>query len=135
MANDSLAKLKKIQAQAAAFFTGREELVRDETRLTRFQKFLHFCLFVYRSFDRNRCPVRASALAYASLLALVPMLAIVLSVSSSLLKKQGEEPIYQFVEKLVASVTPKTGLTIAESTTTPDATAAQPHTHNEPSVQ
>src|ERR1700704_1325481 len=110
MANDSLAKLKKIQA----VFTGREELVRDESRFSRSQKFLHFCLFVYKSFDRNRCPVRASALAYASLLALVPMLAVVLSVSSSLLKKQGEEPIYQFVEKLVASVTPKTGLTIAE---------------------
>jgi membrane protein len=134
MAHETLAKLKKIQAQAAAFFTGREELVRDESGLSRLQKFLHFCLFVYRSFDRNRCPVRASALAYASLLALVPMLAIVLSVSSSLLKKQGEEPIYQFVEKLVASVTPKTGLTITDSTTTPDDTVQTP-TANDQAVK
>jgi membrane protein len=63
---------------------------------------------VWQSFTRNRCPVRASALAYATLLALIPMLAVAVSVTSSLLKQQGEDRIDQFILKLVASVTPPT---------------------------
>ena len=54
-------------------------------------KFAHFWILVGRSFARNRCPVRASALAYATVLALIPMLAVVVSITSSLLKKEGEE--------------------------------------------
>ncbi|HXG48361.1 MAG TPA: YhjD/YihY/BrkB family envelope integrity protein, partial [Methylomirabilota bacterium] len=46
--------------------------------------------------------------AYSSLLALVPMLAVVFSVATSILKEQGEAPIRQFVEKLVAHITPYT---------------------------
>src|SRR5207245_3463492 len=69
-------------------------------------KFIHFWLLVWRSFVRNRCLVRASALSYATLLPLIPLLAVAMSVTSSLLKSQGEQQIDAFVEKLVASVTP-----------------------------
>jgi membrane protein len=75
-------------------------------RESKWFRFVHFWLLVCRSFVRNRCPVRASALAYATLLALIPMLAVVMSISSSLLKQQGEAGIEKFVIKLVASVTP-----------------------------
>src|SRR5262249_18618336 len=44
--------------------------------------------------------------AYATLLSLIPMLAVVMSITSTLLKKEGEEQIDHFVVKLVASVTP-----------------------------
>src|SRR4051812_47962964 len=69
-------------------------------------KFAHFWVLVWRSFSKNRCPVRASGLAYTTLLALVPMLAVVMSVTSSFLKNEGEERIDHFVEGLVASVIP-----------------------------
>ena len=55
---------------------------------------------------RNRCLVRASALSYTTLLALIPLLAVAISVTSSLLKKEGEEKIYQAIDKMVSVVMP-----------------------------
>ena len=68
---------------------------------SRWRRFVHFWVLVWSSFNRNRCPVRASALAYASLLALIPMLAVVISITSSILKQQGEDRINEFIGKTV----------------------------------
>jgi membrane protein len=106
MPNETVGRLKKLQAEAQEAFDDVSLAHRDEREQTRLQRILHFWLLVARSFVRNRCPVRASSLAYASLLAIVPMLAVVIGVSSSFLKQQGEEPIERFVEQMVASVTP-----------------------------
>lgn len=107
MANATVEKLKRFSRAAKEAFDDALVAHRGEHELTRIQRFLHFWALVGRSFVRNRCPIRASSLAYASLLAMVPMLAVVIGVSSSLLKRQGEEPIEKFVTKLVASVTPE----------------------------
>ncbi len=79
---------------------------KTEGHVSRWRRFLHFWVLVWASFNRNRCLVRASALAYASLLALIPMLAVVMSITSSVLKTQGEERINEFIGKMVASLTP-----------------------------
>src|SRR5436190_10701944 len=84
-----------------------ESALRSQTKLPKIDKFAHFCVMVLRSFTRNRCPVRASALAYASLLALIPMLAVVMSITSTFLKKEGEERIDEFIVKMVATLTPE----------------------------
>lgn len=86
----------------------------DENRLlrrpprewSRGEEFVHFWVLVFRCFSRNRCGARAAALAYTSLLALVPLLAVAISVSGSLLKRQGEEPIMRLIDRLVEGVTP-----------------------------
>jgi len=83
-----------------------ERALGSQTPLSRLHKFAHFWIMVSRSFSRNRCPVRASALAYATLLALIPMLAVVVSVTSTFLKKEGEDEIDQFIVRLVSSVMP-----------------------------
>jgi membrane protein len=72
----------------------------------RVEHFAHFCVLVGRSFVRNRCLIRASALSYSTLLALIPLLAVAISVTSSLLKTQGEAEIYTAIDKFVANVMP-----------------------------
>lgn len=109
MPADPVGKLKRLQAQAEEAFDDTALARREEHEQTRLQKFLHFWVLVGRSFVRNRCPVRASSLAYASLLALVPMIAVVIGISSSLLQRRGEQTVEQFVARLVASVTPDAG--------------------------
>jgi membrane protein len=71
----------------------------------RLHRFVHFWILVWQSFTGNRCPVHASGLAYATLLSLIPMLAVVVSITSTFLKKEGEEQIDQFIAKAVANVT------------------------------
>src|SRR5438552_263305 len=104
-----LSKILKIKAEAQAIWD--ETAFQSRSELSKLEKFGHFCVMVGRSFIRNRCPVRASALAYATLLAFIPMLAVVMSITSSFLKKEGEEKIDQFIVKFVASMTPATLLT------------------------
>ena len=72
---------------------------------------LYFCLIVYRGFTKNRCFVRSTALSYATLLALVPMLALVASITAGLLKTQsGEEQIANYTEKAISYVVPQLNL-------------------------
>ncbi len=82
-----------------------------ETEFNRLERFAHFWVLVGRSFVRNRCPVRAAALSYTTLLALIPLLAVAISVTSSLLKSQGEEKIYEAVDKLVSNLMPPATVT------------------------
>ncbi|HZI31912.1 MAG TPA: YihY/virulence factor BrkB family protein, partial [Candidatus Binatia bacterium] len=72
----------------------------------RFERLVHFWVLVCKSFTRNRCPIRAAALSYSSLLALIPLLAVAISVTSSLLKQEGEEKIYQAIDKFVNNIMP-----------------------------
>ena len=53
--------------------------------------FLRFWVRVGQAFARNRCPVQASALAYTSLLALIPLVALVVGIASSVLKGEKTE--------------------------------------------
>ena len=70
----------------------------------------HFGLLVAKSFFRNRCHVRASALAYTTLLALVPLLAVVMSVTTGVLQKQGREPVDRAINQLVGYIAPALNL-------------------------
>lgn len=100
MASKRFARLLKILAGAGA---DADEIVQLDSRV---ERFAHFWALVTRQFIRHRCLVRASALSYSTLLALIPLLAIALSVTSSLLKGQDQAKLDQFVERVVASVAP-----------------------------
>jgi membrane protein len=106
---DLVASIKKFSASLKAAFleTGLEH---GESALTPVQKFVHFWTLVTRDFLRNRCPVRATALAYTTLLALIPLIAVAVSVSTSVLKTKDGKPIEEMIEKLVETVAPQLDL-------------------------
>lgn len=121
-------RFEKIRAGLRALQEERE--LREGSEHSRFYKFVHFWMLVVRSFSANRCPIRAAALSYTTLLALIPMLAVAISVTTSLLKKEGEQQIYQFVDKFVSGVMPPAASIPRQSTpstttnTSPDALPA-----------
>ncbi|MGO8931653.1 MAG: YhjD/YihY/BrkB family envelope integrity protein [Limisphaerales bacterium] len=115
---NKVSRFQRIQEHAQALLD--ERVAGSPAGLSNWHKLVHFWVMVWKSFTRNRCPVRASALAYATVLALIPMLAVAVSITSGLLKKEGEDQIDQFIVKLVASVTPPAAI----STNSPDAAAS-----------
>lgn len=114
MANKN-SRLRKIKQEALALW---DESFNSDEEWSRLHKFLHFWVLVVKSFIRNRCPIRASALSYTTLLALIPILAVAISITSSLLKKQGEHQIYQLVESFVSRVVPPAEDTATNAQTT-----------------
>ena len=101
MAKLRITRLIKILTGSTAGADG--EFLQPEGRL---ERFAHFWALVVISFVRNRCLVRASALSYSTLLALIPMLAVAVGVTSSLLKQQGEDKIYSAINRFVATIVP-----------------------------
>ena len=109
MAKPSFLRLFKIA-------TGDEKEVGLSGRL---ENFIHFWGYVGRGFVQNRCLIRASALSYTTLLAMIPLLAIAISVTSSLLKKQGEQDIYKAIDHFISSVMPPATVAVADLHTHP----------------
>jgi len=120
MLDDSVGKLKRLQADVAASLkddthTGgpaQEAIAQD-----RAARFLHFWGLVGRFFWRNRCQVRASALAYTTLLALVPLLAVSLTVASLVFDAKSESSrakLTGMIEQVVNNVAPTLGLSDAD---------------------
>jgi len=131
MANQ-LSRWKKLRDDAVALWN--ETNIASQASFSKFQKFAHFWVLVWKSFTRNRCPARASALAYASLLALIPMLAVVVSVTSSVLKKEGEQRIDDFIVKFVSTVVPpgalgSTNMPSESATNAPEAANLEENTN------
>lgn len=104
------------------FGSEKEDGFSLESSLNNFERFVHFWVLVCRSFVRNRCPVRASALSYTTLLALIPMLAVAMGVASFVLKNEGEARIQQVIQSFVDKVIPSSG----EKPTTPTLPDATP---------
>lgn len=114
MLGGSLIKLKRLQADLASAFRGEvPNLEQSTTTRGRLQRFANFWGLVGQFFWRNRCQVRASALAYTTLLALVPLLAVSLSVASMVFDTQSAESkdrLAGYIDRFVENVAPMLGL-------------------------
>lgn len=75
-----------------------EELLQLEGHV---ERTVHFWMLAWRHYVRNRCLIRASALAYTTLLALIPLLVVIISISSSLLQNQDEDKFYQAIASIM----------------------------------
>lgn len=105
--NSLFARIKKIQE----FLTEGEFDRHEQQKASRGRRIAHFWVLVFRSFQKNRGPVRAAALAYTSLLALIPLLAVAVSVSTGFLQAEGgEETIRDLVDMFVETAAPQLNL-------------------------
>jgi membrane protein len=106
---------RKIYTATQEFLDEKGIETQEEARTPRLHRWAHFWLLVYKSFVRNRCPVRATALAYTTLLALVPLLALCVSLSTSLFKESyAEQRVVEYIDRLVAYVAPQLDLVAAD---------------------
>ena len=110
MAGDTVPWWARTRTAIQNFF--EEKGIESDERFyrSRLLQSAHFCLLVAKSFFRNRCHVRASALAYTTLLALVPLLAVVMSITTGVLQKQGKEPVERVINQLVDYIAPALNL-------------------------
>jgi membrane protein len=114
MFGGTIGKLKQFQADLSSAFRGEiPSLDQAKTPRGRLQRIANFWGLVGQSFWRNRCQVRASALAYTTLLALVPLLAVSLSVASLVFDTQSpdsKDRLAGYIEGFVENVAPMLGL-------------------------
>jgi membrane protein len=92
-----------------------DELLAAGPAYRKLQGALRFLILVWRGSVVNRCPVRAAALSYTTLLALVPLLAVVLSVSKTFLRDTSANVVPDLMNKAIALIAPDLG------TVSPDA--------------
>lgn len=107
MGDWSPTQLQKLIRTAEALWAEKGLETADEARVPRVQRWAHFWVLVAKSFQRNKCPLRATALAYTTLMALVPLLALVVSLTSALLKEKGEAATRQMIEQFVDAAVPQ----------------------------
>lgn len=119
MLDDSVGKLKRLKADVTASLkddTAATLAAHESDPLSRPARFAHFWGLVGRFFWRNRCHVRASALAYTTLLALVPLLAVSLTVASLVFDARSDasrQKLAGMLERVVDQVAPTLGLSDA----------------------
>jgi membrane protein len=91
------------------------QLVREILALTvspkpvinRLRTAVHFFVLIWQGFVGNRCPIRAAALSYTTLLALVPILVVVLSISKNFLHENNSEVLSLFMNRVITAVAPQ----------------------------
>jgi membrane protein len=111
MSDEPLSKLRRFQLQVKALFDDSISALNEESALPRLHRFARFWIMVVQSFLKNRCAVRATALAYTTLLAIVPVLAVVVSISTSLLKTEsGKGQIDTLINTIIERAAPQLGL-------------------------
>jgi membrane protein len=129
MANTWAAKIKRAIVEVRDFLDEKAIASVNRGQLSRVHRFAHFWLMVGKAFSRNRCPIRAAALAYTTLLALVPTLAVVLSLSTGILRQEGgqeqvERTVAKLIDRLVSAITPP----VAPTTNAPAANLSATNT-------
>src|SRR5258706_6452515 len=100
-------RFKRIYTGVYEFLTEKWVPTHEEAKASRLHRFAHYWLLVFKTFSRNRCPLRATALAYTTLLALITLLAVGFGIASSVLKEKVELATKTIIRDLVDMVLPQ----------------------------
>ena len=127
---NQLPKLSDIPNPWKIFREDLAKVMEEESRVKlpkRWMRVARFILLAYRKFDEERCFMRAAALAFNSLLALIPVLALATSLTTWIVDKGNPQsaddtgtattegstpgnnssgPVQQFVSQIIVSVLP-----------------------------
>jgi membrane protein len=103
--NSTLERIKKLQE-----FLDDKAYLQGGGKLPRWRRTLHFWILVSKSFQRNRGPVRAAALAYTTVLSLIPVLALVVSISTGFLQNDQGNTVNNLLDKFITYVAPQLNL-------------------------
>ena len=117
MADSWNQRWRRFQSLAAELAEGRIDSLASWQQSHFLGRAIWFVAMVWKGFVAKRCPARAAALAYATVLAIVPLLAIAFSVTTFVLKDDRSQKIEGFIDRLVATVAPQLSLTQGENTT------------------
>ena len=102
---------RKKSVYALAFVRRRfrqiQTVFADDVRLAARNQFVFVALFAMRSFNNNRCLSRASSLTFSSLLAIVPLFAVFVSISTGILQNQGREKTEELAKHVIEYVAPQ----------------------------
>jgi membrane protein len=107
MADAPPSRFRKLFEAVHAFVMEKGIEAHEEKHASRLHRFAHYWLLVLKSFDRNKCFLRATALAYTTLLALVPLFALTVSITTALLQEKGKEATQEMIAKFVDAAVPQ----------------------------
>jgi membrane protein len=113
--SQTLLRIKSIAARVHAYLN--PSVSYDETQHSKLEKFIHFWALVGRTFVSNRCLVRASALAYTTLLSVIPIVAVGLSFASSFVDPAQTDA---WIKSAVTRAAPQLGLVPASGSDAQD---------------
>lgn len=103
--NSTFERIKKIQA-----ILDEKSYLQGGEKLPTWRQFAHFCIMVAKGFQKNRGPARAAALAYTTVLSLIPVLAVVVSISTGFLQNDEGKTIRRLLDNFVAYAAPQLDL-------------------------
>ena len=103
--NSTFERIKKIQE-----ILDEKAYLQSGEKLPRWRRIAHFWILVFKSFQRNRGPVRAAALAYTTVLSLIPVLAVVVSISTGFLQNDQGNTVKRLLDNLIDYAAPQLNL-------------------------
>lgn len=107
--NSTFERIKKIQE-----ILDEKTYLQGNEKLPFWRRLVHFWVLVAKSFQRNRGPVRAAALAYTTVLSLIPVLAVVVSISTGFLQNDKGNTVRRLLDNFVEYVAPQLNLIQAD---------------------
>ena len=107
MGQGLISRIRKLYTAVYEFITEKGIETHEEGKASRSHRAAHFWLLVFKSFGRNRCPLRATALAYTTLLALIPLLAVSLGIVSGFLREKGPNATKELLGQIIDTAVPQ----------------------------